>query len=93
MNIPAFVDDIRFMTENPDQLFQMSNILIEETEKTGLTINHDKTKLMFLRIRSRRCQIIGNQWTINNHVFEKTNGFKYLEAILNNIYIITTLKN
>lgn len=67
MNIPAFVDDIRFMTENLDQLFQMSNILIEETEKTGLTINHDKTKLMFLRRRSRRCQIIGNQWTINNH--------------------------
>lgn len=32
------------MAENPEKLFQMFIILIEETEKVGLKINSEKTK-------------------------------------------------
>ncbi|KAG8319852.1 hypothetical protein J6590_082812 [Homalodisca vitripennis] len=73
----AFADDVVLVSNDRDELMEMTGILIDKTRSIGLEINYAKTKLIYFR----RGNNAREDLEILNHKFEQVERFKYLGAI------------
>lgn len=73
-NVLAFADDVALIAENKKDIKELAEKLITETQKVGLKINEEKTKIMKIS------RLPDNQPDLEvlNFKFTKTDNFKYL---------------
>ena len=80
MNITRYADEAVLIAEYEEQLQPMLNIVVEESEKKGLSLNGLKTEAMVISRKGINtiCSI-----NVSGNPLKQVNKFKYLGTIFN----------
>jgi transcriptional regulator NrdR family protein len=76
----VYADDINLLSENINIIKKNAEALLDASKETGLEVNSEKTKYMFMSYHQTAEQ--SNYIRVANKSFEKMAKFKYLGATL-----------
>jgi len=83
VNVLAYAEDIVLTGKNETEVRQLFVVTENIARKSGLHINHGKTKYMIVEWKNSSKQNTTGQLTIKNYTFERVENFKHLDVILN----------